>query len=213
MKTKRIMRLVSMTLVAIANLGFFSCSSDDGDDNGNQGYGGHAYVDLGLPSGIKWAACNIGASSPSDYGYYFAWGETRPKSTYTMENSKTWEKGLGEISGNSKYDAARANWGGSWRLPSEAEFEELKLQCTWTWMNGSNGYKIIGPNGNSIFLPAAGYRNGSSLNTAGGRGFYWSSTPYESGTQNAYGLYFFRGYHSVYWYSRDYGRAVRPVSE
>ncbi|MDE6689885.1 MAG: hypothetical protein K2J86_08430, partial [Prevotella sp.] len=145
---------------------------------------GHEYVDLGLPSGLKWAICNVGASSPSEYGNYYAWGETTTKAEFTEENNKTWEKNIGDISGNSDYDAARANWGGSWRLPSKKECEELDSKCTWTWttQGGHNGYKVTGPNGNSIFLPAAGWCLGSSLNDAGDDGRYWSSTPDESDT-------------------------------
>lgn len=176
---------------------------------------GHEYVDLGLPSGVKWATCNIGAYSPSDYGDYFAWGETTTKDTYTRKNSKTYEKELGDISGNPQYDVARANWGGSWRLPSKADWEELEQQCTWTWttIGGSNGYKVTGPNGNSIFLPAAGYRDGSLLGHAGSYGFCWSSTPYESFSQSAYTLGFNSGSKLVDWYFRYFGHAVRPVSE
>ena len=130
---------------------------------------GHEYVDLGLPSGLKWATCNVGASSPSDYGNYYAWGETSTKSEYTESNSKTRGKNMGDIGGNSAYDAARANWGGSWRLPTKAEFEELLNRCTWTWtsQNGHKGYLVKGPNGRSIFIPAAGGRDGSSLYLAG----------------------------------------------
>ncbi len=186
------------------------------DENASD-YNGHEYVDLGLPSGLKWATCNIGASSPSDYGYYYAWGETTPKGTYTENNSTTYDKSMGDISGNSEYDAARANWGGSWRLPSKKECEELDSKCTWTrtWTSqgGHYGYKVTGPNGNSIFLPAAGYRFGSSLNDAGGYGGYWSSTPLESNAQNAYYLYFSSSYHGVDWNDRLNGFSVRPVSD
>ncbi|MDE5784652.1 MAG: DUF1566 domain-containing protein [Prevotella sp.] len=176
---------------------------------------GHEYVDLGLPSGLKWATCNVGASSPSDYGDYFAWGETATKAEFTEETCKTWEKNLGDISGNPDYDAARANWGGSWRLPSEAELKELESKCTWTWTNqgGHNGSKVTGPNGNSIFLPAAGWCLGSSLNDAGDDGSYWSSTPDESDTRYACSLYFTSGSLHVGWGNRLYGRSVRPVSE
>ncbi len=176
---------------------------------------GHEWVDLGLPSGLKWATCNIGASSPSDYGDYFAWGETMTKSEYAVENCKTIEQEVGDISGSPQYDAARANWGGSWRLPSEAECEELENKCTWTWtpQGGHNGYQVTGPNGNSIFLPAAGFRLESSLYGAGDNGYYWSSTPFESYSQRAYYLYFLSSDHYVYRYSRDYGQSVRPVSE
>ncbi|MDE5782942.1 MAG: hypothetical protein K2H97_01275 [Prevotella sp.] len=189
--------------------------SVDKSENTSGMINGHEYVDLGLPSGVKWATCNVGASSPSDYGNYYAWGETTPKSEYTEENCKTWEKCIGDISGNPEYDAARANWGGSWRLPSKAEFEELRDKCTWTWttQGGHNGYKVTGPNGNSIFFPAVGDRYESSLHRAGDDGNYWSSTPDESDTQFAYRLYFFSSLRSVCWDFRDDGFSVRPVSE
>lgn len=172
---------------------------------------GHDYVDLGLPSGVKWATCNVGASSPSDYGDYFAWGETSTKSGY---NSKTEGKTMSDIGGSSSYDAARANWGGSWRLPTLAELEELKERCTWTWTteNGHNGYRVQGPNGKSIFLPAAGGRYGTTLNFAGEIGYYWSPTPSED-SYYACGLYFNSGSRIVDWNYRYYGYSVRPVSE
>ena len=120
---------------------------------------------------------------------------------------------MGDINGNSQYDAARANWGGSWRLPTIAEMEELVNNCTWQWrtQNGVNGYKVTAPNGNHIFLPAAGYRYESSLRNAGSGGYYWSSTPYESGTKRAYILLFSSRPHFVDWGSRDCGQSARPV--
>ncbi|MCD8290093.1 MAG: protein kinase, partial [Prevotella sp.] len=174
---------------------------------------GHEYVDLGL--GVKWATCNVGASSPTGYGYYYAWGETSPKSEYTSDNSKTYGQSMGDIAGKSSYDAARAKWGGSWRLPTASEIDELIKKCKWTWMTqgGVNGYKVTGPNGNSIFLPAAGYRVGSSLNYQGSYGYYWSSTPYESYTFYAYLLDFDSGSFYRNWINRYDGRSVRPVSE
>ncbi len=176
---------------------------------------GYEYVDLGLPSGLKWATCNVGASSPSGYGNYYAWGETSTKSEYTGSNSKTYgNSSYGNIGGNYSTDAARANWGGTWRLPTKAECEELKDRCTWTWttQGGHNGYKVKGPNGNTIFLPAAGCRYGTSLDDGGERGYYWSSTPY-SDSGGAYGLGFGSSYRGVGWYYRYYGRSARPVSE
>ncbi len=174
---------------------------------------GHEYVDLGLS--VKWATCNVGAEKPSDYGDYFAWGETSPKSEYTEANSVTYKKNMGDIAGDSRYDAARANWGGSWRLPTKAEIEELVNKCEtrWTTYNGSEGRLVTGSNGNSIFLPAAGWCRGSSRGYVGELGSYWSSSPDESYTEYAYRLYFYDGNFSRYWSSRYGGPTVRPVSE
>ena len=190
---------------------------------------GHSYVDLGLS--VKWATCNVGANSPEEYGDYFAWGEITPKETYTEDNCPTYElskaqlksQGYIDREGNliSQYDAARANWGGEWRMPTLKEMDELKSKCTWTWITqgDTNGYKVTGPNGNSIFLPAAGHRNGSSLEYDATIGSYWSSTPDE------YDMYYY--YDNISWYLefryegvggsnisyRSYGNSVRPVIE
>ena len=174
---------------------------------------GHEWVDLGLS--VRWATCNVGASNPSDYGNYYAWGETKTKSSYTADNSRTYEVSMSDISGNIRYDAATANWGGGWRMPTKEEFEELLDKCNWQWSSqgGRNGYKVTGPNGNSIFLPAAGWRFGTSLNYAGDSGLYWSSTPDGSNTLHAYRLDFGSGRHGVGWNYRSYGRSVRPVSD
>ncbi len=173
---------------------------------------GHTFVDLGLS--VKWATCNVGANSPEKYGNYYAWGEIEPKANYTRENSKTWGKSLGDIGVNPSHDAARVAWGGSWRLPTKAELEELKNRCTWSWttQNGNKGYKVTGPSGNSIFLPAGGWY-GTSLYNDGSYGDYWSSTPDESDTGYAYYLDFNSGYHNVSWDYRNYGFSVRPVVE
>ena len=174
---------------------------------------GHEWVDLGLS--VKWATCNVGATLPSDYGDYFAWGETTKKPSYTEDNCKTYKKSIADIAGNSQYDTARANWGSTWRMPTEKEFKELKNQCIWTWTSqgGHSGYRVTSKtNGNSIFLPAAGYRSGESLNDVGSNGFYWSAGPYSY--SSGCDLYF--GSSSVYPQSNDYranGFSVRPVSE
>lgn len=181
------------------------------------GYGinGYDYVDLGLPSGLKWATCNVGANSPEEYGNYFAWGETVTKSEYTQDNSLTYGRPMGDISGNVQYDAATANWGGTWRMPTEAELNELvnKCTCKWATQNGVNGYKVTGPNGNSIFLPAAGTRGGTSLDGAGDYGVYWSSTP---GGNDYYACYLFFNSYGQSMYDDSYrisGFTIRPVSE
>lgn len=184
---------------------------------------GHDYVDLGLPSGLKWATCNVGADSPEKYGNYYAWGETVKKSSYHGDNSETygyWK--MEDFTGNAKYDAARANWGGKWRMPTVAEMRELLRECAWTdarLINGVDGYKVTGPNGNSIFLPAAGWRYRSSLKNAGSNGYYWTSTPVEDNDIIAYSLYFDGNFHVVgadhlnFKSRRYYGMPVRPVIE
>ena len=190
---------------------------------------GHEYVDLGLS--VKWATCNVGANKPEDYGDYFAWGETKSKTTY---NLSTYKYGNGSFytltkyNTNSRYgrvvdnktqlelsdDAARANWGGAWRMPTDAEWTELREQCTWTWttQNGVYGNKVTSKtNGNSIFLPDAGYRFESSIDDAGIHGYYWSSS---LSTESPYAAWYVK-LMTVNWsrynYSRDYGLSVRPV--
>ena len=170
------------------------------------------YVDLGLPSGVKWANCNVGASVPEEYGNYYAWGEINTKDDYSANTSLTNGLELGDISGNPQYDAARANWGGEWRLPTKAEFDELRSNCTWEWttQNEVNGYLVTGSNGNSIFLPAAGYRDGTSLYYGGSIGYYWSSTPYDA-SNSAHALNFDGAVRGTGWRNCDYGKSVRPV--
>ncbi len=157
---------------------------------------GHNYVDLGLPSGKKWATCNVGADSPIAYGDYFAWGEITPKETYDW-STYIWCNG--EESTITKYsdnpnegyngytdnlrillpedDAAAANWDANWRTPTFNEMSELRTKCsvTWTPQNGVNGRLFTGPNGNSIFLPAAGNRYNGIYGGAETYGSYWCS--------------------------------------
>ena len=179
---------------------------------------GHEYVDLGLPSGLKWATCNVGAESPEDYGDYFAWGETEPKSEYTDDNSVTHGKQMSDISGNARYDAATSNWGGTWRMPTYIEIKELNDNCTWTWttQKGVNGCIVTGPNGKQIFLPAAG-SHGYSLYSAGEWGEYWSSTPLDDEEDDddseAYELTLTDSWGLVVDSHRYWGQSVRPVSE
>ena len=157
----------------------------------------------------------MGASSPEDYGDYYAWGEIETKVEYVHYNSKTLGKSMSDISGNAMYDVASVQWGGSWRLPTSVEFDELITKCVWEWItiNGKNGYKVTGPNGKSIFMPAAGIRSIQSLVYAGEDGYYWSSTPEWSNNRYALSLYFNSSSHYVSYYYRDVGRSVRPVSE
>ena len=182
---------------------------------------GHDYVDLGLPSGTKWATCNVGATKPTEYGDYFAWGETKPKVDYSWETYK-WCKNTGKDSwgdpiyeytkycNDSNYgtvdnktvldaedDAATANWGSAWRMPTRDEQYELIEGCDWEWVKDFNGSGVRGrlgtskKNGATIFLPAAGDRSSTDLDDAGYDGFYWSSSLSELNSSLAYCLYFF----------------------
>ena len=230
MRRTLINQIVRMTLLVPMCLILFSFTSCSGDDDGEEsssvstaddGYAvsgkidGHYYVDLGLS--VKWADRNIGALSSSAYGDYFAWGEIETKDEYTKSNSVTYGVGMDDISGNADYDAATANWGSKWRMPTENEFEELEEKCSWVWTsrNGFNGCLVTGPNANSIFLPAAGYRSDTSLYKAGSRGCYWSSTPDDGSRYYTLSLFFGSSYHYM---GSDgdgcyYGLTVRPVSE
>lgn len=183
---------------------------------------GHEYVDLGLS--VKWATCNVGAVSPSGYGDHYAWGETMTKKTYTSDNCTTYGWGnLSDISGNAQYDVASALWGGTWRIPTYWEIKELNEKCDWSRVKF--GFKVTGPNGNSIFLPFAGLRDEKGTLCSGGKvGFYWSSTPmstpgaYYLGLDDAFHITSGDGsYDDFFWYSlcynRSYGCSVRPVSD
>ena len=185
---------------------------DDLETGSSGSINGHDYVDLDLPSGKKWATCNVGANSPEKKGDYYAWGEITTKSEYTRDNSLTYMKNFDDISGNPNYDVARAKWGGSWRMPTKEEMEELMQNCIWKWttQNNADGYKVIGSNGNSIFLPAT--KNGNE------RGHYWTSSPvpFTVGGDNydAYHLEIESNNRGVYSNGvRYYGFTVRPISD
>ena len=206
----------------------------DCEDTSDSSPNVHKYVDLGLS--VKWATCNVGANKPEEYGDCFAWGETQPKSTYDWSTYK-WCNGTSDT--QTKYctdsdygyednettldlsdDAARANWGGSWRMPTPEEQNELRTQCTWTWttQNGVYGYKVtsnkFGYTNQSIFLPAAGYRSGNSRNAARSNGYYWSSSLSTDYPYDAYGLDFSYQYVSRSSDSNRYiGFSVRPVCQ
>lgn len=171
------------------------------------------WVNLGLPSGLKWATCNLGASSPEEYGCYYAWGEIAPSKKYDIPSCRTWGRLVKEISGKSRYDAARNQWGDEWFMPSRFDFEELQEFCGWEWtvQNGHGGYRVIGPNGNSIFLPAAGWCVGNKENAVGEEGEYWSSTSSRVDLNGAFCLRFKDGHLRVGVSYRSGGRCVRPV--
>ena len=191
------------------------------------------YVDLGLPSGTLLADRNVGAASPEDYGDYFAWGETTTRSNYTWSTYKYANGDYNKLTkycsksdfGNNGYtdtlttlertdDAATANWGSGWCMPTQQQFQELNDNCTWTWTtrNGKNGYEVKGKNGNSLFLPSAGYRDGTGLYGAGSHGYYGSSMLDTGSPYFGLRLGFTSGHvYTNVWSDRRYGQSVRAV--
>ncbi len=183
-------------------------------------------VDLGLPSGVKWADRNIGASSQKDYGNYYAWGETTPKTTYTWDNYVFGKEGRlkkyndtdNKLVLDPGDDVVSVELGSSWRMPTEEEMNELKANCTWnlTSVNGVKGFELQSKiNGNSIFLPAGGYYNGNQAILKGGSGYYWTSTLDESLPDSSEHLNFddFSGKQYVFLKDRYIGMTVRPVTK
>lgn len=134
----------------------------------------HESIDLGLS--VKWATCNVGANSPEQYGNTYAWADITGKEVFKDYLNYPSKDVPFNIGGNKLYDVACAQWGSSWRLPSERELKELKDKCVWEWtiFNNVKGAKVTGPNGNYIFLPYAGYRYQSSfVQNTGQKGCYW----------------------------------------
>lgn len=174
-------------------------------------------IDLGLPSGTKWACCNVGANAPEEYGNYYAWGETQTKSVYSDDTYQYYQNGksvdIGTDIAGTDYDAATANWGEPWQMPSEMQLEELCNNCTSVWitLDGVDGRKFTGSNGGSIFLPAAGFRRLDRLDLAGIWSLYWSSTISEH-INDAYALASYPNYLEWHYHHGRYeGHSVRPV--
>ena len=179
-------------------------------------------LDLGLTSGTLWAQCNLGASQPHESGNYYAWGETKPKekydkASYSLYNSSTdTYTDIGTNISGTEYDAAHVTLGGTWHMPTYAEFTELKDECEWkyTVMNGVNGYRVTGPNGNSIFIPCADDKEDESVYPAPPSdtdGFYWSSMRM-SDARYSLSLHF--NENGAYWphgYLNFMGFSIRPV--
>ena len=223
-----------LTTIVLFSLVFISCSDDKDEPTTPDN---HEYVDLGLPSGTLWATCNVGADTPEGYGDYFAWGETKPKEVYNWQTYK-WCKGsydtltkycttddLGKVDRKTELvpedDAAYVNWGPKWRMPTQEQQKELIEKCRWTMetRNGVEGRLVTGPNGNTLFFPAAGYYENSSLQEAGLTCSCWSRSCYTSNgiSTNAFSaadmgfeeetLCYLNGrYHNRY-----YGHSVRAV--
>lgn len=187
-------------------------------------------IDLGLPSGTKWACCNVGANKPDDYGEYYAWGETSTKTEYTWKTYKHCNGkqkncfDLGASICGTQYDVAHTKWGGNWKMPSSDQMKELITKCKhqWTSVNHIHGYLFTGPNGHSIFMPAAGSKGESTygdtrLFRLGECGEYWSGMSVRE-TKRNYEAYYLKFYREVIsgictdcW--RSGGKAVRPVAK
>ena len=169
------------------------------------------FVDLGLS--VRWAAYNVGAEKPEDTGSFFAWGETQPKKSYRKENSIMYDKDMTNICSDVRYDAAACAWGVTMRMPTEAEFTELMNLCVWTpeTLEGVGGYRVTGPNGNSIFLPAAGYINIDSYDHPR-EGYYWSGDPLGKENEYAVGIHFGNEVPFIIHAFRYFGFLVRPVT-
>jgi len=230
---------------------------------------GHIGVDLGITDAkgktIYWATCNVGASNPWEYGHYFAWGETKGytsnvkdghkfdwayyklcKGTYDSMTKYCTDSKYGTVDGKKllevKDDAATAQWGGNWRMPTRSEQDKLQKECYWQWVTRYQGHSVSGyivykaktasdkgkksynkpslsstysESDSHIFLPAAGYRNDSDLYSGGSNGYYWSSSLGSGSSYSLRAYYLYFGSGNVNWssYSRYYGRSVRPVSQ
>lgn len=179
-------------------------------------------VDLGI--GILWGAWNIGATSPEEQGKYYAWGELQEKSDYTWETYKHYDLNsetitdIGSCISNTEYDIARAAWGEDWRMPTMDEIKQLVSKCSWEWTTykGVNGQLVTGPSGNSIFLPATGYRYGDTSFSKGYYGYYWSGSRNESDTSNSRAGYLLVSYSNGAWYwdfTKNCGFTVRAVKD
>ncbi|MDE6695527.1 MAG: fibrobacter succinogenes major paralogous domain-containing protein [Muribaculaceae bacterium] len=187
---------------------------------------GHDWVDLGLPSGIKWATKNVGATNPEENGDYFSWGETEPKIVYADTNCITYPKDFSSMlrerivdaDGNltKEHDAASINWGKEWRTPTDDEFKELVENCKWefTELNGATGFQATGPNGKSIFIIAAGYRLGAPPYQMGEYGFgdYWSATAVKELNRVSCCFGYSPKTYGRRCYARYRGRTIRPVT-
>ena len=236
-------KIFMIAAVALLTMGMVSCHKDDDNTNNNTNNNTPTnptnpttgeWVDLGLPSGLLWATCNLGATNPEDYGDYYAWGETSAKETYNWSTYRyATVDANGDLQTLTKYntsdtygtidnkttleasdDVATAVLGSGARIPTKAEWQELLDNTTavWATQNGVNGRKFTAANGSSLFLPAAGYRDGSSLYGDGTYGYYWSSSLDESYPGYAWYMYFGSGGQLVGSYGRRvYGQSVRAV--
>ncbi len=232
-KTRNMMCVMAIAALAVATLtGCKGKACEKGACDGTTVINGHEYVDLQLPSGVLWAKTNIGAETETDYGGLYAWGETKPKDDCSQETyvyGKDFEKMTKYTASDRKTtldpadDAATANWGEGCRMPTEKEFMELgdTANCKWTWVKKAvaekdtiAGYEVKSVrNGNAIFLPAAGARNGKQTVLQGDNAVYWTSTRDGEVAGNAACLSFYFANYSWYKNARYMGSSVRAVAE
>lgn len=205
--------LANMMLYVIL---FVSCSGGDDENTVN----GFEYVDLGLPSGTKWATCNIGAKAPESSGSYFAWGEIS-ESNFTEAECETCNLSVADLTKHeiikslkltADYDAATYNMGIGWQTPTKQQYEELKTNCTWMWQDKPSGYKIVAKNGKSIFLPTTGYMSDGRNLSYANQGFYWTCEVESGSSKNALGFGFSSNEYNIKSYYRDGGRCIRAVT-
>lgn len=175
-------------------------------------HNGHEWIDLGLS--VKWATCNIGASTPWEYGDFFAWGEVKSKTFFSEDNYSESNLISSDIAGSS-YDAAHIVWGGAWRLPKSEEFEELIEKCNFKWstFHNKNGWTVTGPNGKKIFFPAAGYAGENLSQNSDGWGSYLSSSADENDDSKIYDFEFNESRYGKGWGFREHGHTIRAVIE
>lgn len=224
------LRTLFLTItLPVISITFVSCEQEEESDALNY----PKAVDLGLS--VKWATYNVGAESPEEYGDYYAWGEIEVKNSYSWSTYK-WCNGYynkltkyccdswyGRVDNkttlNLPDDVAYAKWRSgshnSWRMPTKDEMQELIDECDWEWttLRGVKGHIVTGPNGNFIFLPAAGYRSGTEVYRQGSDGFYWSCTLDDYYDDEAYKLYFYSYDYYQFSTERYYGYTIRPVTE
>ncbi len=231
----RFTKIIKAIMVSIAVVCTMGITLQARGQNGNGSHNGHEYVDLGLPSGTLWATCNVGATTPEGFGDYFAWGETRPKNYYDWSTYKWCNSEHDRTINLTKYcnyssygyngftdnlttlqpcdDAAAANWGGDWRMPTKEDWWELFNNTTliWNTKNGVYGMFFIASNGQSLFFPAAGCRYENEIVVVGSRGLYWSSLLDTGFTDSAWNLDFEAEKTGTWWSARQVGLSVRPV--
>ena len=231
---KKVFKTMLVCFVAVVSVAFVGCGKEgDGDSSVNGGGVPAGWVDLGLPSGVLWAECNVGATAPEESGEYFAWSEIATKDAYNWITycycTVEWDRSLSTLT---KYntsttygtpdslltlvsddDAATAILGDGARTPTKEEWQELmdKTSVEWTTINDVNGRKFTAANGNSIFLPAAGYRPGYALVYADSRGYYWSASLYTDEPSCAWEIGFYSTGQSMGDAGRYNGLPVRAV--